>query len=178
MGLDEILGSIMRASYTSQVKFETSCNPRLISLILTNPAYAQFFYLPSTPSMLISLLIQWYLSIQTLFDSNTSQSEHIWRTNFDLQSERGLTIRTQKHVAADAPSHQSTVLLAHLNREPLSLMRLGNGFQVTPAPSCLGYSSPQPWSLPTYHCSQCGLLLWSLANLFTNEDIFNTLNNQ
>ena len=40
MGLDEILGSIMRASYTSQVKFETSCNPRLISLILTNPAYA------------------------------------------------------------------------------------------------------------------------------------------
>ena len=49
------------------------------------------------------------------------------------------------------------------------------GFQVTPAPSCLGYSGPQPWSLPTYHPSQCSLLLWSLANLFTNKDIFNTL---
>ena len=48
------------------------------------------------------IYIQWYLFIRTPFDSNNSQSEHIWRTNFDLQCERGLSIQTQKHVAADA----------------------------------------------------------------------------
>ena len=41
------------------------------------------------------------------------------------------------------------VLLACHRCEHLSLLQLVNGFQVTPAPSCLGYSSPQPWSLPT-----------------------------
>ena len=46
--------------------------------------------------------IQWYLLIQTSFDLNTSQSEHIWRTIFVLQSERGLPIQTQTHAAADA----------------------------------------------------------------------------
>ena len=124
-------------------------------------------------------VLQWYLLIRTPFDSNTSQFEHIWRTNFDLQSKRGLSIRTQKtrggqcHLPASRP-----ISLALLSREHLSLLRLRNGFQVTPALSCLGYSGPQPWSLPTCHPSQCSLLLWSLANLFTNEDIFNTLNNQ
>ena len=34
-------------------------------------------------------------------------------------------------------------------------------------------------TFPTHcHPTQCGLLLWSRANLFTNEDILNTLNNQ
>ena len=42
--------------------------------------------------------------IQTLLDSNTSKSEHIWQTNFDPQSKRGLSIWTQKHMAAEMPS--------------------------------------------------------------------------
>ena len=50
----------------------------------------------------IMFQIQWYLLILTPCDSNTSQSKHIWRTNFDLQSKRGLSIRTQTHVTADA----------------------------------------------------------------------------
>ena len=75
--------------------------------------------------------IQWCLLIRTPFESNTSQSEHILRTNFDLQSECALSIRTQKHVAADATF--PPVLLTRLRREHLSLLGLGNGFQVTPA---------------------------------------------
>ena len=122
--------------------------------------------------------IQWYLLIRTPLDSDTSQSEHIWRINFDLQSKFGLSIWTQKHVAADPTFPPVGRSCLHVFAMNTSLLQLGNGFQVTPAPSCLGYSSPQPWSLSTYHRSQCSLLLWSLANLFTNEDIFNTLNNQ
>ena len=53
------------------------------------------------------------------------------------------------------------VLLTLLRCEHLSLLRLRNGFQVTPAPSCLGYTSPQPWSLLTCHNSQCNAAFYS-----------------
>ena len=80
--------------------------------------------------------------------SGTSWFEHFpiqthLASKFNLQSERKLSIRTFLPVGR---------LFCH---EHLSLLWLVNGFQVTPAPSCLAYSSPQPWSLPAYHPIQC-----------------------
>ena len=121
------------------------------------------------------MIIQWYLLIRTHFDSTTSQSEHICRTNFDLQSDRSLTIRPQKHVAADAPSCQSAGLACTSPPwTPLSLERLSS------------HSGPQlPWLLRPSNLitsylppQSMRLQLWPLANLITNENIFNTLNNR
>ena len=97
--------------------------------------------------------IQWYLLIGTPFDSNTSQFEHIWLANFDLQSEHGLSFRTQTQEVADAvfpPVSRSCLRFSDVNT---SLY----------CDSWTAFKSlwPQPWSLATYHPSQCDLIyIW------------------
>ena len=155
-------------AYSWQSLCEHSC--LIPSVILIHKLLYSFFKTPHCLSTNVLKLfhslitLQWYLLIWTLPNPNTF-GEQILTSNPNAASQF-----EHKHTWRPVLPTQQLAGLASIS-PPWIPLSIATREQLS------SHFGPQAWSLPTYHPSQFGFFTLVTANVFTNEDIFNTLNN-